>query len=311
MDIGGTNMRAALVDCRGTILHSAKTPTGRNEARDDILDRMVDLIDDCKVKSRTGIKAVGIGFPGPLNVREGYIYEPPNIPSLKKTPLKKILERRLNLPVFVENDANAAALAEYRFGAGKDAKSLVCLTLGTGVGGGLILDGKIWHGADDVAGEIGHMKIRRSGRLCGCGARGCLERYASATGVVLSAKTRLRKNAGSLILKLVKGDIGKVTAKIVTSAAKEGDETAIEILAETAGHLAFGVANILNVLNPRMVVICGGLARAGKFLFTPLKTEVKRLALESAFRNVRIVRGKLGDRAGLLGAAAVAFARLD
>ncbi len=303
-------MRAALVNSRGRILFNAREPTQRTGSRSDIIDQIVRLVSQCSAHSKRRVSAVGIGFPGPLNAEKGFILSPPNLPALKQTPLKKILAKRLRLPVFIENDANAAALGEYQFGAGKGTHSLVCMTLGTGIGAGIIINGKIWHGASGVAGEAGHMKVIPNGRKCGCGGRGCLEQYASATGLVRTAKDRLRKNRKSLILKLAGDNPAGITALIVCRAARRGDALAIEALENAARILGLAIANILNLLNPQMVVISGGLANAGKYLFQPLRRQVGLQAIPDACRNVKIVKGKLGDHAGVLGAAAVAFARL-
>ncbi len=310
LDVGGTNMRAALVTGRGRILFSTREPTKSAGSRRELIDQIARLVAQCSEHSKHRVSAVGIGFPGPLNAEEGFILSPPNLPALKQTPLKKILVKRLRLPVFVENDANAAALGEYRFGVGKGAHSLVCLTLGTGIGGGIILNGEIWHGAGGVAGEAGHIKIVPGGRKCGCGGRGCLEQYASATGLVRTAKDRLRKNRKSLILKLAGGKPAGITALTIFRAAGRGDALAVEVLRGAAGMLALAIANILSFLNPEIVVIGGGLANAGKYLFQPLRRQVGLQTLPDARKNVKIVKGKLGDRAGILGAAAVAFARL-
>ena len=256
------------------------------------------MVEECRAKSPTGITAVSVGFPGPLDVERGFIHTPPNLPSFRNTPLKAILEKRAGVPVFVDNDANLIALGEQRFGAGIGVSSLVCLTLGTGIGGGIVLDGEVWHGAADTAGEIGHMIVVRGGRRCGCGARGCLERYASATGAVLNARALLRKEKKSLILELADGKPKNITSHAVYRAARRGDAVAAAALTETARYLAIGVSNILNVLNPQMVVIAGGLANAGEYLMRPLRAAVKETAIPAAFAACKIVRGKLGRRCG-------------
>ena len=309
-DIGGTNLRAALVDARGRISFSTRRPTDGKTGRAEVLQRIVEMIDECREQSPGGIRAVSIGFPGPLEVERGYIHTPPNLPAFRNTPLKAILEKRTGLPVFVDNDANLIALGEQRFGAGVGVASLVCFTLGTGIGGGIVLDGKVWHGANDVAGEIGHMIVVRNGRRCGCGARGCLEQYASATGAVLNARALLRKNKESLILKLADGKTKNITSQIIYQAAKRGDAVAAAALEETARYLAIGVSNIINILNPQMIVVTGGLANAGARLMRPLWAAVKKTAVPAAYAACKIVRGKLGDDSGILGAGAVAFASI-
>jgi glucokinase len=309
LDIGGTNMRAAIVNRRGEILFSVKEPTLRTASREKAIEQIASLISRCAKSQSSKPSAVCIGFPGPLDSERGFIYDPPNLPAFKNTPLKNILEKKLHVAVFVENDANAAAFGEFIYGAGKGAASLVCLTLGTGIGGGIVLDGKIWHGAGNVAGEIGHITVMPDGRRCGCGARGCLEQYASATGVVHTARIRLRGRRNSLILRIAGGDLRNVTALTVCQAARRGDALAAEILEDAAYWLGIGIGDVINILNPEVVVIAGGVANAGKHLFAPFHREIKKHAMPSALRNTRIEKSKLDDRAGILGAAAVAFSR--
>jgi len=297
IDIGGTNLRAALVDRRGRIFARQRHATVLT--RDGLAAQLTDIISKARTKE-SRISAAGIGFPGPMKIKEGLILTPPNIPDCANLPLKKILEKATRLPVFLENDANAAALGEYWIGAAKGAHSVLCLTLGTGIGGGIVLDGKVWHGAGDVAGELGHITVKPGGRKCGCGKRGCLETYASASGVARSA-----------ILRLAGGKMSAVNSAIVYRAAMQGDRAAREVLHETGRILGAAIGNLLNVLNPAVVVLTGGLARAGSLLFRPLIAEAPKHCFRAAFRGTRIVRGKLGDDAGIAGAALTAFQELE
>jgi glucokinase len=304
IDIGGTNLRAALVDRRGRIFARQRHVTVLT--RDGLAAQLTDIIRKARTK-KSRISAVGIGFPGPMKIKEGFILTPPNIPQCANMPLRKILEKTTRLPVFLENDANAAALGEYWIGAAKGAHSVLCLTLG----GGIVLNGKVWRGAGDVAGELGHITVKPGGRKCGCGKRGCLETYASASGVARTARARIRRGNRSAILRLAGGKMSAVNSAVVHRAAMHGDRAAREVLHETGRILGAAIGNLLNVLNPAVVVLTGGLARAGSLLFRPLIAEAPKHCFRAAFRGTRIVRGKLGDDAGIAGAALTAFQELE
>jgi glucokinase len=308
IDIGGTNLRAALVDRRGRIFARQRHATVLT--RSGLVAQLTDIIRKARTKE-SRVAAVGIGFPGPMKIKKGIVLTPPNIPDCANLPLKKILEKATRLPVFLENDANAAALGEYWIGAAKGAHSVLCLTLGTGIGGGIVLDGKVWRGAGDVAGELGHITVKPGGRKCGCGKRGCLETYASASGVARTARARIRRGDRSAILRLAGGKISAVNSAVVHRAAMQGDRAAREVLHETGRILGAAIGNLLNVLNPAVVVLTGGLARAGSLLFRPLIAEAPKHCFRAAFRGTRIVRGKLGDDAGIAGAALTAFQELE
>jgi len=307
IDIGGTNLRAAFVDSGGRIFGRRRFTTILT--RNGLITQLADVIRVMKAEEKRAC-AVGIGFPGPLKIDQGIVLTPPNIPDCTNLPLKRILERITNLPVFLENDANAAALGEYWLGAATGAESMVCITLGTGIGGGIVLNGKVWHGAGDIAGELGHMTVRPGGRVCGCGKHGCIETYASASGVAWTARARVRRNKKSAILRFAGGKMSAITSAIVYRAAIQGDRTAREVLEETGRILGAAIGNILNILNPAMIVLTGGLARAGRLLFHPLRAEVPKHCFPAAFRGTRVVPGKLGDDAGIAGAALSAFQRM-
>jgi glucokinase len=215
------------------------------------------------------------------------------------------LEAELNGYVQVENDANAAAMGEYLFGAGKGARSMVCLTLGTGVGGGIILEGKLWRGTTYVAGEIGHMIIEREGPLCGCGNRGCLEALASATGLIARVQSRAEKEKASFELRELVEKGVDITPKLLYQEAQKGDVFCKSILAETGTYLGIGLTNVIHVLNPEVIVLSGGLIGAGSFLLEAALAEVQRRVFPWAAQGTRILVGKLGDDAGVLGAAAL------
>jgi len=220
-------------------------------------------------------------------------------------PLRDRLARALELPATLDNDANCAIFGEWWRGAARGAQHVVGLTIGTGIGGGIVLDGEIYRGASDIAGEIGHMTIDLNGRRCKCGNYGCLEAYASGPAIAARAVEGVEAGAETSLPKYVNGDLAKITAQLVYEAAHDGDDYALEVVKDTSKFLGAGVANIINIFNPQVVVICGGVTLAGERLFGPLRSEVKRRAFKPAVDVCRIVPGELTGTAGVYGAAAV------
>jgi len=218
-------------------------------------------------------------------------------------PLRQIIHERLGLPAALDNDANCAVLGEWWVGAARGSRHAIGITIGTGVGGGLILDGRLYHGASDVAGEIGHTTIDTEGRRCKCGNYGCLEAYASGPNIALRAIEGMEAGAETRLPSYVGGDTSKITAQTVYEAAHDGDELALEVVNDTAKFLGAGVSNLLNVFNPEVVVICGGVTLAGDHLFIPLRRETARRAFKPAVAACRIVPGELVGTAGVYGAA--------
>jgi len=236
--------------------------------------------------------------------RDGVVRAAPNV-AWRDLPLADRVRAAVGLPTVVDNDGNAAAWGEFRFGAGRGSSNLLMVTVGTGIGGGLILEGKLYHGSSDVAGEIGHTSIDSTGRRCKCGNYGCLEAYASGPAIAERAREALRGDEGeSILVSLVDGDPRKITAQTVYEASKRGDSTAREVVRETARFLGTGVANLLNIFNPDIVVLAGGVTQAGDALFQPLRAEVRRRAFKPAVQACRIVPGALPLSAGVVGAIA-------
>lgn len=305
-DVGGTNIRTALVDPQGMVLTVIKRPTLAQKGKDSMIERLVRMLEDTAKKYGTRlekVEGIGVGFPGPLDAKKGVVFSPPNLVGWFHVPLKGILEKKLGRPVVIENDANAAALGEYWKGAGRGAKSLVCLTLGTGVGGGIVLDGRVWHGAKGIAGEIGHMTVIRGGRRCNCGNRGCLEAYASSRGIIARMQELLMRE------KTRRDE--KITMERIGALAKAGDRQARRTVEDTGVILGIAIANIANILNPEVVVLGGGVSNLGDRLFDPIKEEVKKRALPEAVEGLRIVKAQLGDNAGVIGAARSLMLCLD
>lgn len=299
IDIGGTKTSVSLGDCLGKIfirrVYPTKTASSTLKEAKRIIRAYLEEYDP-KLKQTKGI---GISAGGPLDLKRGILINPPNLPNWRNIPLKKIFAQRFGLAVFLDNDANAAALAEKTFGAGKNVNNLFYYTVSTGIGAGIIIDGQIYHGASWDAGEIGHSIILPDGPRCNCGKRGCLEALASGTAIARIARKKASKS--SLILKLA-GKKEDIDAGIVAQAARRGDRLAKLIYQSAAFYLALSVTNVIQIFNPEMIVIGGGVSRAGKMLFEPLKRYVRRFSWARPYRSCKIVPAKLKEVVGDLGA---------
>lgn len=305
IDLGGTNTKLALVNDEGRIVARRLISTGEYPARETFIEAISDCVKGILRSKRLAPKAVrgiGIGTPGLVDSRKGIVYSLTNIPGWDRVPLKRMLEKKTHLPVFVDNDVNLMALGELKFGAGRGAKNLVCLTLGTGVGGGIIIDGRLYRGATLAAGEIGHIPINEKGPRCKCGGRGCMERYVGNRYIVESAARKIRRGRKTIVTKLVNNDLSKVTPFILSKAAGRGDELAISVWQETGRHLGVALAGVVNLLNPEVIIIGGGVANAGRILFDATRKALKERAMEIPAKAVKIVRAKLGQDAGIMGA---------
>jgi len=310
IDIGGTNIVVGTVAADGSeVLGLVSEPTFSEQGAEAVLGRIVRL-------ARASIAAahdrevvgVGIGSPGPLDTTRGVVLLTPNL-GWVNYPLRELITRALGMPATLDNDANCAIFGEWWRGAARGADHVVGLTIGTGIGGGIVLSGEIYRGASDIAGEIGHMTIDSTGRRCKCGNYGCLEAYASGPAIAARAVEGIEAGAETSLPKYVNADLSRITAQVVYEAAHDGDGYALEVVRDTAKFLGAGVANIINVFNPQVVVICGGVTLAGDRLFAPLRSEVKRRAFKPAVDVCRIVPGELAGTAGVYGAAAVFMKR--
>jgi glucokinase len=308
IDIGGTNLVVGCVAEDGSTLQAlASTPTHAEAGASDVVDRLVALAQECVARTEREVPGaeiigVGAGAPGPLDTKSGVVLLTPNL-GWVDFPLRQIIRDRLGLPAQLDNDANCAVLGEWWVGAARGTRHAIGITIGTGIGGGLILDGRLYHGASDVAGEIGHTTIDTEGRRCKCGNYGCLEAYASGPNIALRAIEAMEAGAETRLASYVGGDTSKITAQTVYEAAHDEDELALEVVNDTAKFLGAGIANLLNVFNPEVVVICGGVTLAGDRLFTPLRRETARRAFKPAVAACRIVPGELVGTAGVYGAA--------
>ena len=308
IDLGGTSLRAAVVDANGGIAGFVTGATEASRGPDAVIDRIVTSLHDSLARASVDIAelvAVGIGAPGPLDWQTGVIHEAPNLPGWREVPLVDRVAEAVGLPTFLENDANAAALAERQYGVGQGALNMLYVTVSTGVGGGLILDSQLWHGAYGSAGEFGHMTVDFDGPLCDCGNRGCVEALASGPDIAAWVGQQIAAGHASVL-----HGQADLTGRDVVEAAQQGDALAVSAVARAGRAVGFGVINVAHLVNLDMVVIGGGIANAGSLLFDPLRATVRDHLLESTAPNLRIEPWSLGENVGLLGAAAAARLRL-
>jgi len=309
VDLGGTRFRVAAVAGDGRLLQRIAEPTRVHEGRDAVLRRIYAAIRQVRAGAAPRRPlAVGLAAPGPLNPWTGVIYSPPNMPGWDEVPLKEIMEEELGLPVLVGNDANVAALGEHRFGAGRGCSDIVYITVSTGIGGGIISGNRLLLGGHGLAGEIGHQTIIAGGPLCGCGNYGCLEALSSGTAIARRMQRLIEEGAGSVVLEMAGGDLAKIDGELIVEAARSGDALARQVMQEAGECLGVGVANVVHLLNPQMVIIGGGVSNAGALLFQPVWDVVARRTMVAFRTNLRIVPAQLGDDVGLLGCAALVLA---
>lgn len=304
-DLGGTNLRLAAVDETGEIHHRLKVETPKTERADEIMHAIVKAAAECRenVKNIGEVTALSAAVPATINAEKGIIIKAPNIPALDGFRMTAALSTELGgLPCILENDANAAVLGEQRFGAARGCSSVIAVTLGTGVGGGVIIEDKLVRGVDGTAGEIGHICVEPFGAPCGCGSRGCVEQYSSASAVV-----RLAHELEGQFRKSVLHGKARITSADVYEAGKAGDELALEVFHRMGFYLGLMLAGLVNVLNPEIIVIGGG-ASAGWDLFMPhTQEQIRKRAYREPAERAKLVKAELGDDAGILGAAHLAF----
>jgi glucokinase len=310
VDIGGTKIMAALFSADGKMLKKVFCPTLANEGADAVIGRLISAIKDILPESvpLSQIDAISIACAGGIDTAKGIVVTPsPHLQGWAGLPLAEIIKKKTGVFTCILNDASAAALGEQRWGVGKGVKNLVLLTLGTGIGGGIIIDGKLYLGARGGAAELGHMTVEANGPKCGCGNIGCLEMFASGTAIASDTVSRLRRGDRSSLVHLAGGDIDKITAEMVGKAARSGDKLAQDVIARAAYYLGVGLVNVINIFNPEMVVIGGGMAALGDMLIAT----GRKMAAERPFsinaQSARVVIGSLGNEAGVYGAAAFAF----
>jgi glucokinase len=295
VDIGGTKIMTALFSGDGRMLAKDIRPTLAQDGVNAVIDRLVTAIKEISAINKSSLKkigGIGIACAGGINTEKGIVVTPsPHLADWRNIPLAKIIKNKTGIDTYVVNDASAAALGEQRYGVGEGVKNLVLLTLGTGIGGGIIIDGELYLGKEGGAGELGHMTVEAEGLKCGCGNTGCLEMYASGTAIENDYSSR-RKNSS------------KVSTEKIGDAVKKGDKIAKEVIARAAFYLGVGMVNITNIFNPEMIVLGGGMAALGELIIVPGRQMVAERPFSINARGVKVVVGKLGNEAGVYGAAA-------
>lgn len=306
IDLGGTNIAVGVVDEQNQIVTSEKTKTGATRPPEEIFDDIAATVERAIDKAgidRQDIAYVGMGSPGAVNSSTGIIEFAGNL-NFHNVPARAMLEQRLSLPAYVDNDANSAALGEAIAGAGDGIRDFVAVTLGTGVGSGIIIDGKILNGYNAVAGEMGHMVIQMGGEHCTCGRNGCWEAYAAATGLIRQTKRAMREHPESIMWQLVEGDIDAVNGRTSFEGMRQGDETAQKVVDRYLYYVACGIINIINSLQPEMICIGGGISKEGDTLLKPIQEHIlaERFSKHSD-RQTTVCCAKLGNDAGIIGAS--------
>ncbi len=306
IDLGGTNIKAGAVDKSGKILFKTSIPTEAELGYKHVIKQIVKA-SKIVIEKAGQPDGVGIGAPGVVDFKTGEVKSPPNIPGWGNVNLKKILEKELRIRAVVENDANAAAIGEYIYGAGKQNGTFIMVTLGTGVGGGIFFNGKLFRGETGGAGEIGHITINFNGRRCNCGSYGCIEAYVGNSRIAADTKKKIKLVKNTALLDLLDGDLSKLSPKVIFEAAKAGDEFSRDVIAQIAEMLGAALASAANLLDISTIIVGGGVSGFGKFLFEPLRHSAKKRVLAPLRPRLKIIRSKLGNAAGLKGAAALVY----
>ncbi len=310
VDIGGTKLAVGVTDAEGRVLASRRLPTDLALTPDAVCRQLAAMLDEAALESGSdSLAALGIGCGGPLNRETGTLYTVPNMRGWDGFPLRAWFEERYRLPTALDNDANAQALAEARFGAGRGHSHVCYFTVSTGIGGGFVVNGRLFRGATDLAGEFGHQILLPDGPLCPCGGRGCLEALASGTSMARRARERLRKGAHSSVF--TEAEAERVTAKALAEAARQGDPFALSAWEEAGAWLGLGIVNVIHLLNPSVVVLGGGVSQAGDLILAPVRRVVKERGLAPLVSSCAIMAAGIGADVGIVGAAALAKERLE
>ncbi len=310
IDIGGTKLATVVADTTGYILNKVRKPTLAERGPEYALELLFDMVRETIELAgleQEAISAIGVSCGGPLDTKTGIVYSPPNLPGWDALPLKAQLESEFQMPVTIENDANASALAEYRFGGGCGYNAVLYMTMSTGIGGGIVLDGQVYHGANDSAGEVGHQILLPDGPLCGCGKRGCLEALCSGPAIARRAQAAIRneKASATALLDLAGGRIEDVRSEHVLEAARHGDPLALQLVEETGYYMGWGIANLVNILNPDIVLLGTIAIAAGDLLLNPIRKTVSEFAMTRPAEAVKIAPAQLGAALGDLAAVAL------
>ena len=307
IDVGGTNVKIALVDKSGKIIYSNSVPTYAKMGYEYTVNNIKQAIKDLMKETNTTAKdidGIGFDFPGQVDYKTGVVKLAPNIPGWVNVPIAQMIEEEFHIPTRIDNDVRCAALGEMKFGAGQGCENFVCITVGTGIGSGLVINGQLVRGASNAAGEIGHIKLQmKDGLICGCGDTGCLEAYASGPSIVAMAQDYIKGGKSTKFREMAAAEGGEITPYMVAKAAEAGDPVAKRIFEIVGEYIGIGLTSVINLLNPEKVIIGGGVAEAGDLLLNPIRKTIKERAMVVAGSAVEIVPAQLGNSAGVIGAS--------
>ena len=307
IDVGGTNVKIALVDDNGKIIYSNSVPTYAKMGYEYTVNNIKQAIKDLMKETNTtpsDIEGIGFDFPGQVDCKTGVVKLAPNIPGWVNVPIAQMIEDEFHIPTRIDNDVRCAALGELKFGAGRGCENFICITVGTGIGSGIVINGKVVRGATNAAGELGHIKLQMNGGpICGCGDTGCLEAFASGPAIVAMAQEYIKGGKSTKIREMAAVEVGEITPYMVAKAAEEGDPVAKRIFEIVGEYIGIGLTSVINLLNPERVIIGGGVAESGELLLGPIRKTIKERAMVVAGNAVEIVPAQLGNSAGVIGAS--------
>ncbi len=307
IDVGGTNVKIALVDDNGKIIYSNSVPTYAKMGYEYTVNNIKQAIRDLMKETNTttsDIEGIGFDFPGQVDCKTGVVKLAPNIPGWVNVPIAQMIEDEFHIPTRIDNDVRCAALGELKFGAGKGCENFICITVGTGIGSGIVINGKVVRGATNAAGELGHIKLQMNGGpICGCGDTGCLEAFASGPAIVAMAQEYIKGGKSTKFREMAAAEGGEITPYMVAKAAEEGDPVAKRIFEIVGEYIGIGLTSVINLLNPEKVIIGGGVAESGELLLAPIRKTIKERAMVVAGNAVEIVPAQLGNSAGVIGAS--------
>ena len=309
VDLGGTNIKAAIFDLDLKLMTQLRRSTEAHQGPSHVLSKIMQMVDEMlknmNITKKT-IYCMGIGIPGLLDPKEGKSFFSPNFPGWENIHVVNEIKKRFKFPVFIDNDVRVNLYGEWRYGAGINCRNLVLITLGTGLGSGIVVDGKVLYGATASVGEIGHMNMYREGRPCKCGSFGCLGRYVSAVGMVNTLIEKLKEGRKSIIEEWINQDINKIEAHMISKAYDLKDDLSVEVMHQTGEILGFGLSNVINLFNPEIIIVGGGMSLAGDRLLNTVRATIKKHSLKVSSEVCSVVKAKLGDSAGMIGAASYA-----
>lgn len=307
IDVGGTNVKIALVDGNGKIIYSNSVPTYAKMGYEYTVNNIKQAIKDLMKETNTtpsDIEGIGFDFPGQVDCKTGVVKLAPNIPGWVNVPIAQMIEDEFHIPTRIDNDVRCAALGELKFGAGRGCENFICITVGTGIGSGIVINGKVVRGATNAAGELGHIKLQMNGGpICGCGDTGCLEASASGPAIVAMAQEYIKGGKSTKFREMAAVEGGEITPYMVAKAAEEGDPVAKRIFEIVGEYIGIGLTSVINLLNPERVIIGGGVAESGELLLGPIRKTIKERAMVVAGNAVEIVPAQLGNSAGVIGAS--------